>query len=49
MESPLAERPQPNKPPQLPSQGDPNESGIFRWYQDLLDRIMPKKEKEQPK
>ncbi|HUS18928.1 MAG TPA: hypothetical protein VMZ25_04715 [Terriglobales bacterium] len=22
---------------------NPNDSGVFRWYQDLLDRILPKK------
>jgi len=47
----LAEKKSPsrNESTPLPSQGDPNASGIFRWYQDLMDRILPKKEKEQPK
>jgi hypothetical protein len=25
---------------------DPTDSGIFRWYQDLLDRILPKEKKK---
>ncbi|HUR37571.1 MAG TPA: hypothetical protein VM009_07120 [Terriglobales bacterium] len=27
----------------------PNDTGAFRWYQDLLDRILPKDKPKPPK
>jgi len=35
-----------DSPPRSPSEPNPTDTGVFRWYQDLMDRILPKKEKE---
>lgn len=37
------------RPPSHPRSSDPDDSGIFRWYQDLMDRILPKNKANPPK
>lgn len=34
--------------PSAPATRDAEDTGRFRWYEDLMDRILPKKEKAEP-
>jgi hypothetical protein len=49
MESTLAEQKKTSSDPKPRGENgsaDPTDTGIFRWYQDLLDRILPKEKKK---
>jgi hypothetical protein len=39
----------PLRPPSQPDSTNPNDTGVFRWYQDLMDRILPKDRTNPPK